>query len=48
MTIMSKTKMKKAAKKRDLLSVYMKAKLPKKSKICDPITDSPVDVPWKS
>ena len=35
-------------KKRDLLSVYMNAKLPKKSKICDPITDSPVDVPWKS
>ena len=35
----------KMKKKKDLLSVYMNAKLQKKSKIRDPITESPVDGP---
>ena len=32
-------------KQRDLLSVYMNAKLQKKPKTGDPITESPVDAP---
>ena len=36
------------AKKRDLLSVCMNAKLQKKPKIRDPITESPVDAPQTS